>query len=238
LRTLIGVVGSKREARLKLMCELGARLADEGYNVALVFHGEHEVVRSSKVFLIANVLERSTFIMVRSKLSLDDIRGLIPSKWCLVLAEGQKTVPHVIAATSEADVNEVDAKSIAVIPLSDDVRRLVASWTCKVVDVHGAAKAVQEVVLKDVMKLLALENCGKCGFSSCKDLAEAIAKGEESPIKCVERRENVRLVVNEELVPLNQFTSKVFVQVLRGLLSVLKGVPRDPRKVSLEIELY
>jgi len=238
LRTLIGVVGSEREARLKLMCELGAKLADEGYNVALVFHDEHEAAKSLKVFLVANVLKTSTFIAVRSKLNLDDIEGLFSSKWHLVLAEGRKTIPHVVAATSEADVNDVDSKSIAIVPLSDKARRLATSWTSKVADVYGATKAIQKVVLEDVMKLLALEDCGKCGFNSCRDLAEAIARGEESPIKCVERREGVRLVVNGELVPLNQFTSKVFVQVLRGLLSVLKGVPRDPRRVSLEVELY
>jgi hypothetical protein len=59
-----------------------------------------------------------------------------------------------------------------------------------------------------------------------------------SPTKCVERREGVKLVVDGELVPLNQFASKVFVQVVRGLLSILKGVPKNPKKVSLEVDLY
>lgn len=238
MRTLIGVVGSRREARLRLMRELGTKLADEGYNAALVFRDEHETIKSSKVLLMANVLKTSTFIVVSSKLSLDDIMGFIPGKWCLVLVEGHKAAPHVIAATSKADVNEVDPKSIAVVPLSDEARHLVASWTSKVVDIHEATKIIQQVVLEDVMRLLALKDCGKCGFSSCRDLAQAIAKGEESPIKCVERKESVRLVVNRELVPLNQFTSKVFVQVLRGLLSILKGIPRDPRKILLEADLY
>jgi len=48
----------------------------------------------------------------------------------------------------------------------------------------------------------------------------------------------VKLVVDGELVPLNQFASKVFVQVVRGLLSILKGVPKNPKKVSLEVDLY
>ncbi|NHW44489.1 MAG: hypothetical protein HA491_01945 [Candidatus Verstraetearchaeota archaeon] len=238
MRTVIGVVGSRREARLRLMHELGTRLADKGYNVALVFRDEREAVQGSKVFLTADVLKTSTFVMVNSRLSLDDIKSLVPGKWCLVLVEGHRTVPHVVAATSRTDVNEVGPKSIAVVPLSDEVQNLATSWTSKVVDFDGAAKAIQEVIVEDIMKLLALENCSRCGFSSCRDLAEAIAKGEEGPTKCVERREGVKLVVDGELVPLNQFASKVFVQVVRGLLSILKGVPKTPKKVSLEVDLY
>jgi len=238
LRTVIGVVGSRREARLKLMRELGTKLAGEGYNVALVFLDEREAIQGSKIFLIADVLKTSTFVMVSSKLSLDDIKSFVPGKWCLVLTEGHRAVPHVVAATSEADANEVGPKCIAVVPLSNEVRGLVTSLTSKVVDIDGAVKAIREVMLKDIMKLLALENCSKCGFSSCRDLAEAIARGEESLTKCVERKELVKLAVDGELVPLNQFASKVFVQVLRGLISILKGVPKNPKNISLEADLY
>jgi len=238
LRTVIGVVGSTREVRLKFMHDLGARLANEGYKVALVFRDEHDDVKSSKVSLVASLLGATTFIVVGSRLSLDDVRGLIPSKWCLVLVEGHRAVPHLVVAASEVDVSEVGPESIAVVPLNYEVRRSTTSLTNKVIDIDEAVKVVKEVVVEDVMRLLALENCGKCGFKSCRELAEAIARGEESPVKCVQRREVVKLMVNEELVPLNQFASKVFVQVLRGLISILKGVPRDVRKVLIEAELY
>jgi len=238
LRTIIGVVGSTREARLKLMHELGTKLANEGYKVVLVFNDENEAFKGSNVFLVARLMKTSTLMVVSSRLSLDDIGGLIPGKWCLVLVEGHRAAPHIIAAASEADVSEVGPESIAVVPLNDEARRLAISWTDKVVNVNEAIKVIQERVIEDVLKVLALEDCGKCGFNSCRGLAEAIAKGEESPIKCVERREGVRLVVDGELVPLNQFTSKVFVTILRGLLSILKGVPRSARKVFLEADLY
>jgi molybdopterin-guanine dinucleotide biosynthesis protein B len=235
---VIGIVGSKREARLKLMCELSTKLADEGYNVALVFRDEHEAVRPSKIFLIADELKTSTFVIVNTKLSLDDIKSFVPGKWCLILVEGHKADPNVIAATSEADLNEVGPNCIAIVPLSDEARGLVASWTSRAVDIDGAVKAIREVMLEDAMKLLALENCGKCGFINCRDLAQAIVKGEESPTRCAEKKEDVKLTVDGELVPLNQFASKVFVQVLRGLISILKGVPKNPRRILLEANLY
>lgn len=238
MRTVIGVVGSTREARLKLMHGLGTKLANEGYKVVLVFNDEHEAVKGSNAFLVAKLMKTSTLMIVGSRLSLDDIGGLIPGKWCLVLAEGRRAAPHIIVAASEADISEVGPESIAVVPLSDEARRLAISWTDKVVDVDEVIKVIRERVVKDVLKVLALKDCGKCGFNSCRGLAEAIAKGEESPIKCVERGEEVRLVVDGELVPLNQFTSKVFTTILRGLLSILKGVPRSAKKVFLEADLY
>lgn len=238
MKTVIGVVGSRREARLKLMHALGSKLANKGYNVALIFQDDYNGIKDSKVFLVVDVVNTSTFIRVGSKLSLDDIKKFIPGKWCLVLVEGHRAIPHVVAASSEADVSEADAKSIAIVPLSDGVKRLAASQTSKIVDVDEVLRAIHEVMLEDIMKLLALENCGGCGFNNCRDLAEAIARGEEDPVKCIKRREGVKLVVDGELVPLNQFTSKMFVQVLRGLLSILKGVPKDPKKVFLEVDLH
>jgi len=238
LKTVIGVVGSRREARLKLMHILGNKLANKGYNVALVFQDDYNSIRDSNVFLVVDVVSSSTFIRVNSKLSLNDIKGFIPGKWCLVLVEGYKAAPHVVVASSEADVNGADARSIAIVPLSDDIKHLAAPQMSKIVDINEALKAIHEVMLGDIMKLLALENCGECGFNNCRALAEAIARGEEDPVKCIKRRESVKLVVDGELVPLNQFTSKMFVQVLKGLLSILKGVPKGPKKIFLEADLH
>lgn len=236
MRTIIGVVGSNREARLRLMRELSCRLESEGYSVILVFHDSGGDDANTSSILTVSTLDSSTFIKASFKLTIDDLKKLFPSKWCLMLIEGYKAAPCIVAAISEDDVNELGSQSLAIVPLNDDLMKLTTPWK-KVVAVNRVAEVVREALIEDVMKLLMQEDCGECGFNSCKDLAEAIAKGEDTPLRCVKRRENVRLMVDGDLVQLNPFTSKMFIQVLTSLLSILKGVPRSFKKVTIELNL-
>lgn len=238
MRTIIGVVGSNRDARLRLMKELSNRLENEGYNVILVFRGRSgNDTDGPKCTLIVSTFDSSTFIRANFKLSIDDLKRLFPSRWCLMLVEEYRATPYIVAATSEDDVDELGPQSVAIAPLNDELIKTATSWKDKIVTVNRVAEIVREILLEDIMKLLMREECGECGFNSCRGLAEAIARGEETPLKCVKRRENVRLIVDGDLVKLNPFTSKMFVQVLTSLLSILRGVPRSFKKIVIEVDL-
>ncbi|MEM0217661.1 MAG: (Fe-S)-binding protein [Candidatus Nezhaarchaeales archaeon] len=237
MRTIIGIVGSNRKARLRLMKELSSRLESEGYSVILVFHHRHDNEIDVPSTLTVSTLDSSTFIKANFKLTVDDLKRLLPNKWCLILVEGYKVAPYIVAATSKYDVDEYGPQSLAITPLSNDLMKFTAPLKDKIVEMERLTKVVREALIRDITKFLMQEDCGECGFKSCRDLAEAIAKGEYTPLKCIKRRENVRLMVDGNIVQLNPFTSKIFIQVVSSLLSILKGVPRSFKKVIVEINL-
>lgn len=238
MKTIIGIVGSTREARLKLMSELGDKLGKEGYSVLLVFRNYDYDYDHPKITLSMSIIGSSTFIRTNFRLNLDDVKSLIPGRWCLVLIDGFEDAPYIVAAVSMSDIEEFGLQSMAIVPMTDKIEKEVRDpWRDKVMKIDDLIGVVRERLVKDILSSLAQENCGQCGFNNCRELAEAIAKGEETPLKCIKRRENVKLIVNGENIQLNQFTSKVFIQMLKGLVSILKGVPRDLRKIYIEASL-
>lgn len=237
MKTIIGVVGSNRESRLKLMKELSSKLKSKGYQVMLVFYDHNDSCISTSSTLIINTFGTTTFVRANFKLNIDDLKKLLPSTWCLILIEGYKATRYIVAAVSEEDIKELGHQSMAIIPLDDELIRAPTCYDDKVMTIDEAVEVIRKVLIEDIMMFLMREDCGECGFSNCRDLAEAIARGESTPLKCVKRRENVRLVVDGDLIRLNPFTSKVFIQVLTGLLSILKGVPKNFRKVTIELNL-
>ncbi|MEM0232459.1 MAG: (Fe-S)-binding protein [Candidatus Nezhaarchaeales archaeon] len=237
MRTIIGIVGSDRKARLRLMRELSSRLESEGYSVILVFHHRDIDETNASSTLVVNTLDSSIFIKANFKLTINDLKRLLPSKWCLMLVDGYKVAPYIVAATSKYDVDEFGPQSLAITPLSNDLMEFTAPLRDKIMAIERVAEVIHEVLIGDIMKILMQKDCGECGFKSCRDLAEAIAKGEDTPLRCVKRRENVRLMVDGDLIQLNPFTSKMLVQVISSLLSILKGVPRSFNKVIVEINL-
>ncbi|MEM0239906.1 MAG: (Fe-S)-binding protein [Candidatus Nezhaarchaeales archaeon] len=237
MKTIIGIVGSNREARLRLMKELSNKLKDKGYSVILVFQCRDGEDISVPGTLVVSTLDSSTFIKADFKMTINDLKRLFPNKWCLVLAEEYKVAPYIAVATSKHDIDELGPQSLAIVLMNNDLVEFTTSLRDKIATINRVSEIIHEVLIEDIMKTLMRENCGECGFNSCKDLAEAIARGEDTPLRCAKRGERVKLMVDGDLIQLNPFTSKMFVQVLTSLLSILKGVPRSFRRVTVEVNL-
>ncbi|MEM2535290.1 MAG: hypothetical protein QXD12_05740, partial [Candidatus Nezhaarchaeales archaeon] len=78
MRTIIGIVGSDRKARLRLMRELSSRLESEGYSVILVFHHRDIDETNASSTLVVNTLDSSIFIKANFKLTINDLKRLLP----------------------------------------------------------------------------------------------------------------------------------------------------------------
>ncbi len=77
-------------------------------------------------------------------------------------------------------------------------------------------------------------DCGRCGLT-CWRMAELIFIGSKSFNDCVTLRDNVKIIVNDIEIPLNEFVRKVCSNIILGLLRSLKGVPDDIRRVRIEL---
>lgn len=97
----------------------------------------------------------------------------------------------------------------------------------------GNARELSELVIERAIKYLSNQlpklNCGLCGFSSCEDLAKAYLVGLN--VWCP-RLLNVELVVNGSEVPLVPFVKDLIARSLLGMVTSLKGVPKEFREVK------
>lgn len=105
------------------------------------------------------------------------------------------------------------------------------------VDFESEPERLADLVLERSMEPLPALNCGFCKYGSCVALAEAIARGEASHEECAVLKSTVRLVVDGAPIELNPFVQDVVRNVLLGLVSSLKGVPRNPRKVEVTVSV-
>lgn len=68
--------------------------------------------------------------------------------------------------------------STIVMALMGLIFALILAWASKKFAIETASK------LKDIAKLLSLQNCGKCGYPGCGAFAKAIADGKAHPDLC------------------------------------------------------
>jgi len=71
-------------------------------------------------------------------------------------------------------------------------------------------------------------NCGKCGYSSCEEMAVAIYRKKAKLNDCVtlklRSRLKTRITINNAEVPIQPFVSEIIRNTLLGMVSTLKGV--------------
>lgn len=99
-------------------------------------------------------------------------------------------------------------------------------------DYEGMAGWIKERALSTIIGRLPGNNCGMCGFATCKSFAEAYLKG---LAKTCPATSDVRLVVNDINVSLNPFVKRLISSIVDGLLNSLKEVPQRKRRVLIEV---
>lgn len=111
--------------------------------------------------------------------------------------------------------------------------RLLKSLLRKVVD--------QRIKIQSIVTQLPGLDCKKCGYSSCYLLAEAIFKGNVNYQTCTVLKtstsQNIELVINHSIIPLQPFVAKIMRSTLLGLILNLKGVSiKGNEKITLQID--
>lgn len=99
-----------------------------------------------------------------------------------------------------------------------------------------AARWILEIAAKDVEDRLPGLNCGHCGHSTCRELAEEIVRGRRGAGSCPVSLD-IDLRVNGEPIPLSPYPKLVICKLIEAFLSTLKRVPPEPREVTVKIKL-
>jgi len=110
---------------------------------------------------------------------------------------------------------------------------------CKTTILRSYEDAVEWMfnkALDSLLRELPGANCGLCGYSLCKELAENVLYGREDISKCP-LAIDVKLLVNNNAIRLSPYPKSVIKEVILALVRSLKGVPEDIKEVRLEVKL-
>jgi molybdopterin-guanine dinucleotide biosynthesis protein B len=96
--------------------------------------------------------------------------------------------------------------------------------------------AVESIEKEKVEKKLPSLDCGKCGFDTCRELAETIYQGKNSIEDCYYFSDmNVSLSIDGNDIPLGKFAKEFVAGTVWGMVSSLKGV-EEGKNITINIE--
>jgi molybdopterin-guanine dinucleotide biosynthesis protein B len=156
----------------------------------------------------------------------------------LVLLEGFKEldrVPRIIVAREMDEVKQL-RNGLEIAVTGEIVRSTVKELEIPLLD-SNAVEALADLVEEKSMPLLPGLNCGKCGYSSCSELAMAVLADEAEAMGCVNLlSEETQVFVDGAPLNINPFVGKVVRNVVMGIVSALKGV-EAPKTVEVRFTI-
>ena len=233
----VGVVSSSKEAELKASSSIAQALSSMGYSVILMHINDEDVELRGTPLMEVTSTKGATFVKANWHIRVEDLQKIMPTEGCIAIVNGLRSRDYIVAATRSEDLELCGEKCIAIMPLSKEVEEKARSRGLRPMNVDEVASELLRRALRELLRELPALNCGDCGYSSCEHLASMVLKGLESLSKCSRRLIPVKLEVDGVEVKLNPFTTRMFAEVLRGLIAILKGVPKKSCRVKLEVHL-
>ena len=223
----IGLIGCETDFILDLL----TALEEHGLRVAALRESDADI----RAFTTAETTSRipqlvlrgdvQTILLLKGPRAFDEIVGWFDAD--ILLVEGfdeRRTFPRLLCSGTNIARDALtglelcavgDAPSDLGIPVLTDISEIA------------------ELVRRCAFGLAGL-NCGKCGFSSCYDLAREIVRGDRSEKDCLALRPEIEITIGGTPLPLIPFVSQLIRNVILGILSSLKGI--GPGTVEIRIE--
>lgn len=243
------VTGFKKSGKTSLIEKLIGSLKRRGLKVGVIKHTmraygvdtrDKDTWRYKQAGAEISVLltpEESAFFLKYS-LSANEAMTFF-SSYDIVLLEGFKeldSAPRIIVATEIEDVKQL-SNGLEVAIVTPGLAGTLGSLSVPVFNPVDIEK-VADMVEKMAMPLVAGRNCGKCGYSSCKDLARAVLAKEAEADRCVNLpSQDVQVLLDGAPLDVNPFVGNVIRNVVLGVLSTLKGVGK-PNTVQVQFKGY
>jgi len=228
---LVAVYGNSDSGKTELVVDLVEEYGKDGLDVCTIKHSPSDTSiddrgkdswrhRKGGAKLIVFSSEVETDFILPEEVKLEDIVERVDKlgNCDLVIAEGYKDqdVPKVA-------VGGIEEKDGTIARFEGDRDKLREA-----ID--------RELELRRIEADLPGLDCGRCGYDTCRGLAESIYSGESQLGDCEVREEKtVELKVDGDEVPLENFPALMLEKGVKGMLKSLKGVEESIDQVSLEI---
>ncbi|MGB9708589.1 MAG: molybdopterin-guanine dinucleotide biosynthesis protein B [Infirmifilum sp.] len=244
----VAIIGYKDSGKTTVAETLIRLLKQKGFRVAALKHAHGGITLynddSSRLFKAG-----ADYVVALSERESLEIKGKPPLFWQYLST--MRSYDYLVV---EGFKNTFPGARIVVARSVEEARALTSSlviaYTGKIAEVAMGGELNAPIIniskepekLLDIVMQKAFEpppglDCGFCKFKSCIALAEAISRGEATLSECTVLKSRVSLRVDGEPVELNPFVQDVFKNVTLGLISTLKGVSSNPRKIELSLSL-
>lgn len=158
----------------------------------------------------------------------------------IVIAEGFRGVNIGDAVVVLEDINDVEKiqdETNVIAYIAKNISKIAREGNVKIFtfnDVEALASLIENKALDHIYEQLPKADCGHCRYDHCKIFAEAYAKGLAQ--ECL-YRSDVRLIVNDKLMELNPFVKNMLKSLITGFINTLKGVPKNQKRILIEINM-
>jgi len=251
---VVGVVGHKNSGKTTVIESIVQELAKRGYRVATAKHipqkgfsidtegkdtWRHSVAGANPVVSVSDV---ETAVLIKNgeaKLSLDQSLRFMPEIDVIVLEGFSRLVlddenaGKILCVRSRDEYNDFREKTRGEIVASCSARPMGKSILRIKEDsqilVGRALRYIRRKrKMSKILSRLPRLNCGKCGHSSCEEMAVAIYRRKAKLNDCITLKLRSKLktgiTINDVEVPIQPFVSEIIRKSILGMVSCLKGV--------------
>jgi len=263
---VVGVVGHKNSGKTTVIESMVQELAKRRYRIATAKHipqkgfsidtegkdtWRHSVAGANPVVSVSDV---ETAVLTKNgeaQFSLDQLLRSMPEIDVMVL-EGfsrlvldDENVGKILCVRSREEYNDLRektrGKTIAFCSTRPMGRTILRIKEDSHILVERALRYIRrKQKISKILSCLPGLNCGKCGHSSCEEMALAIYRRKAKLNDCITLKLRSKLKtgikVNDVEVPLQPFVSEIIRRSLLGMVSCLKGVSiKGDEEIRLEI---
>jgi len=231
--------------KTKALVYIAQRLISKGYKVSVIKHAFHGIDiedKDSHIFILNGIEE----VIVSSR----DIGVLYINRWVDSLEKALTITTNPIVLVEgfkDSEIGDVIAIAIDCKELENLMKYkplLAILWNkdkcysdIKLYDFNELDEVVEVIenrAVEYILNQLPKTNCGFCGYSTCREFSYAYLKGYTKMCPTIS---DIRLMVNDIDIPMNPFVKNMLFSLVQGFLNSLKNVPRDRKRISIEIKL-
>ena len=242
----VAVTGFKNSGKTRVVEALTAELTRRGYKVGTIKHTADTVVldspgkdterhRKAGSRATAILQEDAAAFFLDKHLSLQEAAQKLGPVDFLII-EGFKTLDthtRILVPRNKTELDKLrNDLEIAIVNLIESSLHMDSEIPQLSLDQIGE---LADIVESNAFPLLPGIDCHSCGYNDCKSMGIALLAKEAKITQCIGYGAQFKLKINDNDVPLNNFTRVAMQNVILGFIKGLKG-GEEAKKVQLEFE--
>jgi molybdopterin-guanine dinucleotide biosynthesis protein B len=243
----VAVVGFKDSGKTRVVEALVGELTRRGHRVGTVKHTAENIDfdtpgKDTRRHRDAGAVATTILHDNAAAFFMDDHVTIQDAVRCLgaldfLVIEGFKTLDthaRILVPREDGDVDKLrNGLEVAAVKMPGS--GFNGDGGVEAVELSDAAK-LTDIVESRAYPMLPGVNCHGCGYPDCRTLGKAVLGGDADATQCVRNYVAFTLKVNDESVPLNNFTRRALTNMLMGFIKTLKGGEKSER-VELAFEV-
>lgn len=244
---------SKKAGKTSLGMQLVSELLKRNVKVAVIKHCHREIDLADKdtyryqnagALEIIAIDDKRIVKIIPKTFSLTQLLQYIDPHIPLVIVEGFRRENVGIAigiVNSKVELREIISKTsnLKCIVAPKNLCRDLNTFNIKCFDRNDVNSLVNFIISyakETLLNLVPRLNCRMCGLESCNEFIDSVLKGSKLLINCP-HLSKVRLRVNGKFIYINPFVRAIIQNVILGIVNTLKDIPREYKRIELELEI-